>query len=235
MKCSLILMLFSVWTAQCLAQSTLSNEPPRKMHWGITNELTFTMQLNGYPGDLEWGGGIGVWYQYGSLRIQSGILFSFHHYTRLPANWSSSGFLYNQDKLIPITVTYWAWENKRYFLGPFVQAHWRPKYEFRAYSVDYIGYISTRDPFQVLPIQQEALRPSGWGFAEGIHLVLDPHKPVTFDIQAGIQHSLLKQQVSSRIFAYTGSKYDYIETVKFTKLPIHSLFLNFPNIKISDL
>jgi hypothetical protein len=235
-KRSLTLFVACLAVNYCFSQSTATSHQSRLWNWGITNELPVTIQLNGYPGDLEWGGGFGVWSQYRSLRIQSGIRFSFHHYTRLSPNWSSSGFLYNQDKLIPITLTYWVREKKRYSLGLFLQAHWRPKYEFRAYSDDYTGYISTRDPFKVVPIHQEARRPAGWGFAEGIHLVFGPNDPVTFDIQLGFQHSLIKQQVTSRIFAYSGSKYDYFDTVTFTTLPIHSLFLNFQaNINISSL
>jgi hypothetical protein len=217
-----------------LAQSSTSANQSSANQWGITLDLPVEYQFNGYPGDISLAAGLGCWYQWRSLRFYTGFRILAHNYTQLPDNWSSEGSDWiNFDVQLPLSMTYFAISNQKLALGPFVQADWRPRYEFYAYSNDYQGYWSHTDPFQVMGVEQLAVRPPGWGFAEGIHLVFKPQASNSLDLQLGMQHNLLKQEVSSKISAYTGNGFEYINTNVKKRLPTHSLLLNIQlNFKI---
>lgn len=231
---SLAIVLLQLSFQQLQAQDNATQAKSPSKQWGISLDLPLEFQLNGYPGDISLGTGLGCWYQWRSWRFYTGVRVLTHNYTQLPANWSTYGFEgINFDAQIPLAISFFALNNRLLALGPFVQADWRPRYTFHAYSDDYFGYWTLTDPFQVLHIEHQAVRPPGWGFAEGVHLVLKPKAPITFDLQIGMQHSLLKQEVTSKISAYTGHGFENIYMVVNKKLPVHSLLINLQlNLKI---
>jgi hypothetical protein len=192
--------------------------------WGLAFETPVFYQWNGYPGKLNYGGGVLAWYQFNRWTFLAGFRGLVNNYTALSEGWLHDRWSPTEMEF-PFRAAYRIRQRRGIEWGAFAGLAWKSKHHFSFYQ--YSEYYTFRFPDFNQPIHYLTEIHRDWGLAlqQGMYLQLDPFERTRISFWVAADQSMDKLKIVSFYKGYNGKGFGDAESIRQHRVWYHSAMI----------